>query len=66
MNGYLDIAGNYHDYGSYGVLDARLSWEAKKWNAYINANNILGCHYVDVANVKQPGAWVVAGIAVKL
>ena len=66
MNNYLDLEGKRHNYGSYGIVDARLSWDDKNWSAYITGNNILGCHYVDVANVKQPGVWVVAGVSFKL
>ena len=61
MGSYKDPAGKLHRYGSYGILDAKLSWNAPKWNVYLAGNNLLDRDYVDVGNVKQPGVWIVAG-----
>lgn len=61
MGSYKDPAGKLHRYGSYGILDTKLSWNAPKWNVYLAGNNLLDRDYVDVGNVKQPGVWIVAG-----
>lgn len=66
MGSYLDIDGGAHNYASYGVMDARLSWNADAWKVYLDANNLFDRSYVDYGNVAQPGLWVNAGVAVNL
>ena len=61
MGSYKDPAGVLHRYRSYGLLDARLSWNMPKYSLYLEGNNLLNRSYVDVGNVKQPGCWVMAG-----
>lgn len=63
---YQDYDKEVHRYGTYGVLDARLSWNDRKWSAYVEGNNLLDKRYVDIGNVEQPGRWVMAGIAIHL
>lgn len=64
MGSYLDVENKRHNYSTYGLLDARLSWNEAKWNAYVEGNNLLSRDYVDYGNVRQPGFWLVAGVAV--
>ncbi len=64
MGSYLDVENNRHNYSTYGLLDTRLSWNEAKWNAYVEGNNLLSRDYVDYGNVRQPGFWLVAGVAV--
>lgn len=66
MGTYLDTDNAVRKYAGYGVLDARLSWSEATWNVYVEGNNVLGKNYVDYGNVVQPGAWIVAGVAVSL
>ncbi len=66
MGTYQDFSGQEHRYGTYGVMDARLCWNDRKWNAYVEGNNLLGKRYVDIGNVEQPGRWIMAGIAIHL
>lgn len=66
MGSYLDTANNRHTYASYGILDARLSWNEAKWSAYIEGNNILNRNYVNYGNVAQPGIWMIAGVRMEL
>lgn len=66
MGSYTDLSGAVHRYGSYGVLDAKLTWTQAAWTAYVEGNNLFHRNYVDVGNVPQPGTWIVAGLAVKL
>lgn len=63
---YQDFNKEVHPYGTYGVLDARLSWNEAKWSAYVEGNNLLDKRYVDIGNVEQPGRWVMAGVAIHL
>lgn len=66
MGSYTDLEGQSHRYGTYGLLDAKLNWAADRWNVYLEGNNLTARKYVDVGNVPQPRAWIVAGAAVKL
>lgn len=43
------------------LVDARLQWQAPKYEVFVSANNLLGRHYYDLGNVPQPTAWVMAG-----
>ena len=66
MGNYIDTNNQRQSYKSYGVVDSRMTWNAKKWTAYVEANNLFGAHYVDYGNVPQPGAWVVTGVSFNL
>lgn len=61
---YTDVDGQTHDYEPYGIIDARLSWNAPTYKVYLEANNLADKTYVDYGNVAQPGTWVMAGVAV--
>ncbi|MCR5076917.1 MAG: TonB-dependent receptor [Prevotella sp.] len=66
MGSYLDTSNQQHGYASYGIVDARISWNEAKWTAYAETNNLFGCHYVDYGNIPQPGTWLTAGININL
>lgn len=58
---YTDTEGNIQDYKSYGLCDAKLTWETASYKLYIEANNIFDKTYVDYGNIPQPGIWIIAG-----
>lgn len=66
---WQDRVGNYTvgdetvSYEPYSLLDARLSWNAPKYQLYAEANNILNKTYYDHGNIPQPGIWVRAGVS---
>lgn len=66
MGSYLDTANNRHTYGTYCLIDSRLSWDETRWNAFVEANNLLSRQYVDYGNVRQPGFWLIAGVAINI
>ena len=66
MGGYIDTNNQRHNYATYGILDARLSWNTGKWTAFAAANNLLNRTYVDYGNVPQPGTWITAGISIQM
>ena len=66
MGGYIDTNNQRHNYATYGILDARLSWNTGKWAAFAAANNLLNRTYVDYGNVPQPGTWITAGISIQM
>ena len=53
-------------YCPYGILDGRLSWQARHYELYLQANNITDVSYVDYGSVPQPGFWFIGGIKIKL
>ena len=66
MGGYIDTNNQRHNYATYGILDARLSWNTSKWTAFASANNLLNRTYVDYGNVPQPGTWITAGVSIQM
>ena len=66
MGGYIDTNNQRHNYATYGILDARLSWNTGNWTAFAAANNLLNRTYVDYGNVPQPGTWITAGISIQM
>lgn len=63
---YTNTAGQVCNYATYGILDARLSWNARKWNAYVEGNNVLNRKYNDFGAVPQPGFWFISGVSFNL
>ncbi len=60
---YTDMQDQVQDYAPYSLVDARLSWNAPRYDIYAEANNLLNKKdYVDYGNVPQPGFWFTAGI----
>ena len=58
---YQLLSGEVKPYGSYSLLDARLSWKAQRYQLYLEANNLFDKTYYDYGNVPQPGRWLMAG-----
>ncbi|MCR4823875.1 MAG: TonB-dependent receptor [Bacteroidales bacterium] len=53
-------------YTPYSLIDARLTWEARHWRAFVEGNNLLGITYYDHGNIPQPGFWFRAGMQFRL
>lgn len=62
---YLTREGDVRSYATYGLMDARMSWNEQHWTVYVEGNNLLDRDYRDAGNVRQPGFWFVAGATVK-
>ena len=58
---YQLLSGEVKPYGSYSLLDARLSWKAQCYQLYLEANNLFDKTYYDFGNVPQPGRWLMVG-----
>ncbi len=58
---YQLLTGEVKPYGSYSLLDARLSWIAGRYKLYVETNNIFDKTYYDYGNVPQPGRWMLVG-----
>ena len=59
---YTNADGEITDYKPYGIVDARLSWNADSYTMYVEANNLLNKTYVDFGHIPQPGSWWMAGL----
>jgi iron complex outermembrane receptor protein len=58
---YQDLTGAVKPYGSYSLVDTRLSWKAKHYQLYFEVNNLFDKIYNDYGNVPQPGRWMMLG-----
>lgn len=61
IGGYTATDGSECNYRPYSLVDARFSWNKKRYSVYLEANNLFDADYVDYGNVPQPGLWVIAG-----
>ena len=50
---------------SYGLLDARLTWEGRRFSLYADADNVLNASYHDFSYIPQPGIWLTGGMTLK-
>ena len=53
-------------YHPYAMLDAKLQWEATRYQVYVQATNLTNHRYYDLGSVPQPGIWLMAGARLKL
>ena len=65
--GYLrgESTGRLVSYSPYATLDLKLQWTAETYQVFVQGTNITNRKYYDLGNVRQPGAWVMAGARVK-
>jgi vitamin B12 transporter len=54
------------DFEPVWLLNARLFWQLPKSTFFVEASNLLNTTYMDIADVRQPGRWVRAGVTVNL
>lgn len=60
---YTDTkAGERESYKPFAIMDVKVSYPFKRWEIYINANNILNTNYLDLGNLPQPGFWMMGGV----
>ena len=67
----FDIAYRWQDrmgplYKPFSLIDAKVSFIKKKYEASLSLNNITSYRYYDLSTVRQPGFWCMAGFKVKL
>ena len=65
MGSYMS-GGQRVGYHPYWTLDAKLQWDAPRYNLYVQATNITDHRYYDLGSVPQPGIWVMAGARLKV
>ncbi len=50
----------------YGIVDARLAWNADKYKLFVEANNVFDTKYYDFGSLPQPGTWIMAGASIDI
>ncbi|MBQ6191001.1 MAG: TonB-dependent receptor [Bacteroidaceae bacterium] len=60
VGSYLS-GGELVPYQPYAMLDAKLQWDAPRYQIYVQATNLTNHRYYDLGSVPQPGTWVMAG-----
>lgn len=53
-------------YHPYAMLDAKMQWDAPRYQLFVQATNITNHRYYDLGSVPQPGLWVMAGARFRL
>ena len=53
-------------YHPYAMLDAKIQWNATRYQVYLQATNLTDRRYHDLGSVPQPGIWLMAGARLKL
>ena len=76
--GYFDRSGNYDantvvgqsavmtDYQPYLMLDCKVLWSQKKYDLFLDLNNLLNETYADYGGISQPGTNFMAGVRLRL
>ena len=63
--GTYQSGGRLIPYSPYAMLDAKLQWEAPRYQLYVQATNLTNRRYYDLGSVPQPGIWVMAGAKIQ-
>jgi iron complex outermembrane receptor protein len=53
-------------YPSFCLVDLKLSWNAKNYLLFAEANNLLNRNYYDLGNIPQPGIWGKVGVSYRI
>lgn len=70
VGSYLEYAdarptGTLRPYGRHALIDAKLAWTATRYTLTLEAANLTDHRYFDLANVRQPGFTLMAGVALR-
>ena len=52
-------------YNPYATLDLRLRWQARHYELWADATNLLNRRYYDLGNVPQPGLVILVGVRIR-
>ena len=68
---HFDLSYRWQDrmgplYKPFSLIDVKVTFEYKKYEASLSLNNITSYRYYDLSTVRQPGFWCMAGIKVKM
>ena len=68
---HFDVAYRWQDrmgalYRPFSLIDAKVSFIKKRYEASLSLNNITSYRYYDLSTVRQPGFWCMAGFKVRL
>lgn len=66
VGSYTDFDSKVCDYEPYALVDTRITWQERKSEVYIEANNLFDTRYHDYGLVEQPGRWLIGGVNIHL
>ncbi len=64
--GKITATNRLQSYHPYATLDLKLQWTDKKYDLYVQGNNLTNHRYYDLGNIAQPGICILAGARLKL
>ncbi|NME72281.1 TonB-dependent receptor plug domain-containing protein [Flammeovirga aprica] len=64
--GYNDFEKGEVDYKPFFVMDAKVNYNIKRFNIYVEASNLFDVEYHDIGNIPMPGRWARAGVKMDL
>ena len=53
--------GKLTSYDPYATLDLKVQWTDPRYQVFVKATNLTNHRYYDLGNIRQPGAWIMAG-----
>ena len=56
-----DMTATTQSYSPFGLLDMRLTYTSRRFNLWLEGNNLTSYRYYDLGNVQQPGFWLMTG-----
>ena len=54
------------DYAPFVLFDAKINWEIRNWDVYLEVANLFDVDYFDIGNVIMPGRWFRFGFSTNL
>lgn len=67
MGSYVhSITGEEKDYEPFWLFNAKVNWEIKKLNVFLDVSNILAQKYFYYSEVPQPERWIKIGVKYKI
>lgn len=49
----------------YTLIDSRIYWKAKRWQAFLQVDNLLDRNYFESNLVEMPGRWIHGGVKIR-
>ena len=61
-DGTLTYITSFEKYKTFGILSLKFRWIDKKYELYLEGDNITNVNYYDIGNVRQPGLCLMTGM----
>jgi len=63
---YTNINKEEIAYTPFMLVDTKIYWREKKYEAFIEVSNLLNTNYYDLGGIIQPGRWIRAGVKINI